>query len=510
MSLNLGVPNKSGMDLSVKQVALPGTFMTLSVEEIDFFEHNPRKHQDAESLNSLKESVRAAGIQQPVHVTQRPGSNRYVLSQGGNSRLKVLKELFAETGEPRFGRMPCIYQEYSNETNLQVAHLIENEQRAEMCFWDKACAYGELRDIMQQEADHRLSLRELEILFQDYGLSISHKTLGLFFFAEENLSVLGQMAVDLSTSKTEVLRKLHGTLSAESKRLQQQELFDDFWLSSVENWVSNHTVFDAVELADFIDGQFREIFDTTDDTDPPQPAPSAKQAVSADSASQKEEPAAEVDSCLQSRQGQELPESAQYQEQDFLQSLDEPSGTVHGVANPPHETEDAEQQPATFAKTDICKKLHSVIRKWLSMVNLHNCFRSHPGFKYGFYIEYPSFESITRKPGAYCLIDSLHNDAGNVFAYLSKFSGQEAWVYDDTGNPGNPILTLGDASKLKIAYQDPDKLDEFNIGGIGDRSNLLVKVFDWQTEKDHPYQPLIEEIISLTKQFNVLGEDDER
>lgn len=58
---------------------------------------------------------------QPVHITPR---------------LKIMRELFEETGDERFRLMPCLYQPYRDDTVLQIAHLIENEQRAEMCFWD--------------------------------------------------------------------------------------------------------------------------------------------------------------------------------------------------------------------------------------------------------------------------------------------------------------------------------------------------------------------------------------
>ena len=78
--------------------------------------------------------------------------------------------------------MPCIYIPYSDETTLQVAHLVENELRAEMCFWDKACKYAEIRDIFQDESDsEKLSLRELEVMFSDKGLTVSHKTRTVFF-----------------------------------------------------------------------------------------------------------------------------------------------------------------------------------------------------------------------------------------------------------------------------------------------------------------------------------------
>ena len=142
LSLHIGTPAQTNMSFGLEDTPSQGMLMSLPISEIDFFDKNPRRLHDVSSYEAIKESIRSSGIQQPVHVTQRPGESKYVLAQGGNTRLKILRELLEETGDNRFRMMPCIYIPYSDETTLQVAHLVENELRAEMCFWDKACKFA--------------------------------------------------------------------------------------------------------------------------------------------------------------------------------------------------------------------------------------------------------------------------------------------------------------------------------------------------------------------------------
>ena len=171
-SLNVSNPAATGMDLSYQPAAMPGMFMNLPVDEIDFFDKNPRRQHDDELYQQIKDSIRATGVQQPVHVTRRPGGSHYILAQGGNTRLKIVKELWQETGDSRFAGMPCIYIEYTSDENIHIAHLIENEQRADMVFWDKACAYADVRDMLQAKAAEQLGFRKLEQKFAELGLKV--------------------------------------------------------------------------------------------------------------------------------------------------------------------------------------------------------------------------------------------------------------------------------------------------------------------------------------------------
>ena len=213
-------------------------FMRVSIDEIDTFEHNPRRIQDTDVYNDIKESIKNTGIQQPVHITRRPGESRFVLAKGGNTRLQIMKELYQETQDHRFKQMPCIYVDFESDRKMKIAHLIENEQRQDMCFWDKACAYQLMCNEIQAEYADELSIRDLALRLYVEGLQISNKTLNLFVFAHKNLIHLDELAFNLSNAKTTELRKLFHEL----KEFYGEAAIDEVWPKSLNEWASEQIV----------------------------------------------------------------------------------------------------------------------------------------------------------------------------------------------------------------------------------------------------------------------------
>ena len=78
-SLLIPQPAQTSMDIGRKEEMFPGLFINVSVAEIDFFDKNPCTRHDPELYRQIKESVRESGIQQPVHITRRPGSSQFTL-----------------------------------------------------------------------------------------------------------------------------------------------------------------------------------------------------------------------------------------------------------------------------------------------------------------------------------------------------------------------------------------------------------------------------------------------
>ena len=259
-NLLISTPKQSSIDTSTPQKAIPGLFMNVEIDKIDFFDKNPRKHHDPEIYEQIKASIRASGVQQPVHITQRPNSDRYVLAQGGNTRLSIVKELYAETNDSRFAAIPCIFVEYTNETDIQIAHLIENEQRQEMCFWDKARAYAEVKEIFQRTLNKEMSQRETVTVFSSHGLSISRTLLVNFFFAADNLQALGNLAQYLSNAKTAEIRKSYSQLK---KQINDAD-FDEWWHKALADFATTYNEkmdFDADVLCDYLEQSFNASFD---------------------------------------------------------------------------------------------------------------------------------------------------------------------------------------------------------------------------------------------------------
>ncbi|CAM2175313.1 ParB N-terminal domain-containing protein [Burkholderia orbicola] len=198
----------------------------LRITEVMVYERNPRRLSH-ERIVELKESIRANGIEQIVTVTRRPGETRYVVAKGGNSRVTAATALYDETGDERFLYYDFVCVPYSGEARLLAAHLRENDQRADLCFWDKANGYLALKADMENERGTTLSLREFSRLLEEEGTPVSHVLLSLFQFAVDRLSALGPATEYLSRrALVDVIQPAMGALIRLTRRLG----FDDAWL----------------------------------------------------------------------------------------------------------------------------------------------------------------------------------------------------------------------------------------------------------------------------------------
>lgn len=500
LSLHIGSPKQTDMALEQKPLSVPGMFTNIPVEQIDCYDHNPRRKHDPEQYAMLKESIRASGVKQPVHVTQRPNQQRYILSQGGNTRLQIVKELFAETGDSRFATLPCIYQGYTGETDIQIAHLIENEQRADMCYWDKACAYAQLRNGFQLSECKNLSLRELELLFKNCGLSLSYQSIALFLFAHDRLAALGDCAFHLSGSKVIELKKLHGKLMQAVTRQQCSEAdADEAWDLALGDWSAQ---FEAAQELD-IDALLAHIrVHIADVLDLKQfQSETADAAAGRKAAAMPPNTDADAGDWVQPAQQAALAEDKENENETGPEEVSPLGAALQGV-NPPAKQEtsapDSEAPPETPKATR--NELHLAIRRLLRCVGLEDTFHLHDGFDWGFYIEYPAFEMITPQAGVIYPIDCIHADAGYVFTWVSQLSGQEMWLRGRPTDRNNPLPHLPEDSKLRIAYKDEHKLDEYSDLGIGLRPDLAMTVLAWQTEPEcQAYGTLIDTIIACLR-----------
>ncbi len=104
---------------------------TVAITNIQPYERNPRQGRNPE-YDRIKDSIRSQGLDQPLVITRRPGSTDYIVFAGGNTRLLVLKELYEETGEEKFARVPCVIRAWQRESDVLLAHLRENDLRGSL------------------------------------------------------------------------------------------------------------------------------------------------------------------------------------------------------------------------------------------------------------------------------------------------------------------------------------------------------------------------------------------
>jgi ParB family protein of integrating conjugative element (PFGI_1 class) len=162
------------------------TPMIVEIDNIDFYDHNPRRSPN-DKYHEIKASMAASEMDQPLTITRRPGAPRYMVFKGGNTRLKILKELYSETGDGRFYRIHCLYQPWTKESDALLGHLKENDLRGDLVFIDRALAIRELRQLLEEEVGERLSQRQLVAALKERGYNIGKTMIVWFDYAVDVL-----------------------------------------------------------------------------------------------------------------------------------------------------------------------------------------------------------------------------------------------------------------------------------------------------------------------------------
>ena len=198
----------------------------VEITNVQPYDRNPRHDRNPE-FDRIKASIRAHGLDQPLVITQRPGATDYTVHSGGNTRLLILKELFAETGDNRFSQIPCLFRPWQRESEVLLAHLRENDLRGDLTFIDKAQAVYTLKQLLQDELDvSTLTQRQLHLALQAGGYTLSESSISRMGYAVRTLLPLMPQALHAGLGKAQVQRIR--TLDKAARALwQQREVGDD-------------------------------------------------------------------------------------------------------------------------------------------------------------------------------------------------------------------------------------------------------------------------------------------
>jgi ParB family protein of integrating conjugative element (PFGI_1 class) len=159
--------------------------LVLKLDDIKLYDRNPRREINPE-YDKIKASIRdQRGLNNHFNVTRRPGEDQYMIESGGNTRLKILRELWEETGDDIFNQVHCLFVPWQSESHLLSAHLIENELRGEMTLIDKAYAIKELKTQMELEQGETLSQRAFLKAAGSIGYHLSARHVRRFEYALE-------------------------------------------------------------------------------------------------------------------------------------------------------------------------------------------------------------------------------------------------------------------------------------------------------------------------------------
>ena len=206
-----GLPGSSHADLEHDHTG--GKYGDLVLRRIELcrisrYERQPRSAENP-AYGRLKAAIRREGLMQPLAVTRRQGAAGYVLWGGGSTRLRILKELAAETGESRFAVAQCLLRPWRGETELLLSHVKENELRGAVPFVDLAVAVANLRAMLEREAGAAFDERRLARRLGAQGFEIDCATIALATYVVERLSPALPLATHgLSRSDIESTRTL--------------------------------------------------------------------------------------------------------------------------------------------------------------------------------------------------------------------------------------------------------------------------------------------------------------
>lgn len=172
------------------RMEIDGAVTILSIDDIDFYEHNPRVSKNPKYAE-LRQSIAADGITNILTVTRRPGGTRYFPYGGGNTRLAIAKELHAE-GDSRFAQLRVAIKAWKSEFDVVAAHLVENENRGDTSFWEKALGVQSFKEEFEKEhPEQSLIGSELHRELNKRGMNFGVRMIQNFMFAIEFLRPIG-------------------------------------------------------------------------------------------------------------------------------------------------------------------------------------------------------------------------------------------------------------------------------------------------------------------------------
>lgn len=187
-SLNVGAPRNATANLDPRAEA-DMSFSLLEIDDVEEYRFNPRTGVNPR-YEDIKASIRADGITNMLTVTRRPGASKYSPYGGGNTRLKIARELFLE-GDRRFARLNVLVKAWPGEAGVISAHLAENENRGDISFWEKAQGVSSFKREFEAATGRVLTANELNKELRQLGLNYGIKMIQNFAFSVDNLQPVG-------------------------------------------------------------------------------------------------------------------------------------------------------------------------------------------------------------------------------------------------------------------------------------------------------------------------------
>lgn len=209
--------NKNDASLEEREQTENNTLARILIVDINDIETshvNPRNAR-GEHYESTKESIRNIGLQSILTVTKLPNTDRYSLYNGGNTRLTILKELVdeymslgqVETAR-KFQMQQVRFVPYTNDIDLLIKHIAENEERSGMTFIDKARAVYQIKQLyLSQSDDAEISNRKLTEYIHSLGWTrINNRVMTELQFAYDELEAVIPLSLESGMGRPKVMQ----------------------------------------------------------------------------------------------------------------------------------------------------------------------------------------------------------------------------------------------------------------------------------------------------------------
>lgn len=460
---SLNVPNPSsattGMPLDFDA---EGSRIDLNVMEIAFYDENPRTNINP-LYDEIKESIRESGIRSPLVVTRKPNTKQYFLAAGGNTRLLSIRELWQETQDPRFYKTTCTFTAWKSDSDVLAGHLIENEVRGNMSFWDKAQGRWSLKAKLEAQHGKPMGLRAFEKALKEIGLATNLAVLSNYGFAVENLKAIGNRLAKENVRQIQPHYNLYKKLAALhgfDEAVFQRDCFEPVQIQFVEQvgvqpasaqtsalpdedsqfdtaqflHMSEQAVFNFLKLGAH-DGaaMLRKIQEFPDIT-----LGELKQVLNANLASAKRPTEDDFTSSDTSDQTQSGNQDGQVGSDGGINHANQ---TLMNTANelPARLSKEPAAPPNIQTKLEKAKKeLMVSVRELVNAAKLHHDFYEYAGAQFGFFVEFPnspldSHDNAIDRTSAWWLIASLSGQQDDVSCML--LPNTSVWRRSFLGEP---------------------------------------------------------------------------
>lgn len=153
---------RSGSSASALSDPIADTPMIVTLDQLRPYDHDPRVKRNP-AYEEIKASIRERGLDAAPAITRRPGEQHYIIRNGGNTRLAILRELWSETKQEQFYRISCMFRPWPERGEIVAltGHLAENELRGGLTFIERALGVEKARELYERESGAVLSQSEL-------------------------------------------------------------------------------------------------------------------------------------------------------------------------------------------------------------------------------------------------------------------------------------------------------------------------------------------------------------